>query len=61
MVTENLSAYEDQADPVQKLYASFKRDHTLVQDWIDGIKSVAGFMNDLASLPILLGGFGVNL
>ena len=61
MVTENLSAYADQADPIQILYASFKRDPILVQDWINGIKSTAGLMNDLASLLLLLDHFGVPL
>lgn len=61
MATENLSAYEDQTDPVQILYTSFKRHPHLVQDWLDGIKSAAGCMNDLASILLLLDHFGVPL
>ncbi len=54
MVTENLAAYEDQTNPVQVLFTTFKRNPLLVQDWIDGIKTSAGLMNDIAALLILL-------
>ncbi|OLD84077.1 MAG: hypothetical protein AUF64_02935 [Chloroflexi bacterium 13_1_20CM_54_36] len=59
LVTENLSAYVDQTDPIQIVSAPLKRDPTLVQDWIDGIKSAAGFMNDIASLLLFLDHLGV--
>jgi hypothetical protein len=61
LVTENVEAYADQANPIQLVFASLKRDPAVVQDWINGIKSVAGVMNDIASLLILLDHFGIPL
>ncbi len=61
MLTENLSAYADPTDSIHIVHASLKRDHAVVQDWLNGIKSAAGTVNDIASLLILLEGFGVAL
>jgi hypothetical protein len=61
MVTENLPAYADPSDPIQMVFASLKRDPALVQEWIDSIKSVAGFINDIASLLLFLDHFGASL
>jgi hypothetical protein len=61
MLTENLSAYADPTDSIHVVHASLKRDHAVVQDWLNGIKSAAGTVNDIASLLILLEGFGVAL
>jgi len=61
LVTENLSAYADQTDPIQIASAPFKRDPVVVQDWIDGIKSAAGLVNEIASLLLVLDHCGIAL
>jgi hypothetical protein len=61
LVTENVHTYADPTDPIQLVFASLKRDPTVVQDWIDGIKSAAGLMNDIASLLLLMDHFGIPL